>query len=237
MWRRIEAAVTGRGFVLLGGFHPAPEDRVPPLPGGASAGTVYLVGNAGPALWRAFADSPEGGDGRRDPMNRWTARVMTDIAEGFGAAALFPFGGPPHHPFVAWAKRGAPVRESPLGMLIHPEYGLWHAYRAALVLPGRLDLPPRDPRPHPCAACADKPCLTACPVGAFAADAPDGPAGYDVDACVGHLATAAGADCVALGCRARRACPVGRGYVYDRPHAEFHMRAFLGALGKEGSGA
>jgi hypothetical protein len=32
-----------------------------------------------------------------------------------------------------------------------------------------------------------------------------------------------------LGCRARRACPVGRGYHYDPKQAAFHMRAFLDA--------
>ncbi len=32
-----------------------------------------------------------------------------------------------------------------------------------------------------------------------------------------------------LGCRARRACPVGREYFYDPEQAAFHMRAFLDA--------
>jgi hypothetical protein len=108
-------------------------------------------------------------------------------------------------------------------MLIHPVYGLWHAYRGALALRERLPLPAAETGAYPCDGCVDKPCLATCPVSAF------GPGGYDVAACVGHIRTPQGEDCLALGCRARRACPIGRAYVYDPPQAEFHMEAFLGA--------
>jgi hypothetical protein len=52
-------------------------------------------------------------------------------------------------------------------------------------------------------------------------------AGYDVAACAGHLRSAAGADCMGLGCRARRACPVGAEHAYGPEHANFFMQAFL----------
>ena len=42
-------------------------------------------------------------------------------------SALFPFGGPPHFPFQQWARRAEPVHPSPIGLLIHPIYGLWHS--------------------------------------------------------------------------------------------------------------
>lgn len=223
LWMRVEAALSARGLILLGGFHPAPDEHVPALANGRAAGTLFVIGNAGPAMWQAFAASPEAADGAADPLNRWSERLLAAIAAAHGGHALFPFGGPPYRPFVAWAKRAAPVRESPLGMLIHPEYGLWHAYRGALAFAGRHALPPRDPRPVPCDTCADKPCLTTCPVRAF------GSYGYDTDACVGHISMPQGEDCMELGCRARRACPVGRGYHYDPEQAAFHMRAFLDA--------
>ena len=231
-WARVEAAVAGLGLVVMGGFHPGARDGVPALAGGRPAATLCIVGNAGAALWRVFRAAPEAADGGADPLNRWTERVLGGLAADLGAQVFFPFGGPPYHPFIAWAKRAAPVRESPLGMLIHPDYGLWHAYRGALAFAGRLDLPPRDPRPCPCDGCSEKPCLTACPVEAFR------PTGYDSAACATHLSRLEGADCLELGCRARRACPVGRGYVYDPGQAELHMRAFLAARrGAPGIGA
>jgi hypothetical protein len=127
-------------------------------------------------------------------------------------------------PFQRWAQRAEPVFPSPIGMLIHPEHGLWHAYRGALAFAGEIaGLPPRGAAHSPCDSCADKPCLTTCPVGAF------GPEGYDVPACAAHLRRPAGADCMGLGCRARRACPVGRQATYLPEQAAFHMAAFLGA--------
>lgn len=207
------------GLRLRGGFHPAPADGVPPVDG-APARTLILLGNAGPAMWRAFAAAPEAADGGRDPLNRWSRRVIAALAGRFAAAAIFPFEGPPYRPFQRWAQRAEPVAVSPIGILIHPDYGLWHAYRGALAFAARLALPPPDGRPSPCASCAGQPCLHACPVAAFT------PGGYDVAACAGHLDTAAGADCLGGGCLARRACPVGREYVYDGEQAGFHMASF-----------
>ncbi|HET8727788.1 MAG TPA: hypothetical protein VFO41_09780, partial [Alphaproteobacteria bacterium] len=173
-----------------------------------------------PAMWRAFSASPEIAK-EEAPLDAWTRRVLTGIAAATGALALFPFDGPPHLPFQRWARRAEPVHASPLGILIHPEHGLWHAYRGALAFATTHPLPPREARPNPCDACAGRPCLSACPVGAFV----DGR--YDVDACAQHLAGPAGADCLELGCRARRACPVGRDAAYAPEQAGFHMRAFL----------
>jgi hypothetical protein len=230
----IETALGREGLIARGGFHPEPGDSVPALDGGRQARSLVMIGNRGPDLWRAFAASPEFGtapDRLPDPLNAWSARVIGDLATEWGARALFPFGGPPHLPFVAWAKRAEPVAESVLGILIHPDYGLWHAYRGALVFAEEIALPARAERPRPCDDCTDKPCLSACPVGAFTA------AGYDVAACADHLAVAAGADCMAEACRARRACPVGREYFYQPDQAQFHMVHFLEARRREGTAA
>ena len=220
---RIAETLAPQGLILRGAFHPEPADAVPALAGGRPARTLVLVGNAGPALWPAFSASPEARDGRPDPMNRWTRRLLEPLAAALGGAALYPFGGPPYRPFVAWAKRAEPVAESPLGMLIHPDHGLWHAYRGALALPEALALPPRDRRLRPCDSCVERPCLAACPVGAFTE------AGYAVERCASHVADPAGADCLDLGCRARRACPVGVEAYYQPSQARFHMTAFMAA--------
>ena len=209
------------GLMLRGGFHPEVGDGVPPLGDGRPVGTVVLVGNAGPAMWRLFTATCDAVAGPHS-LDRWTRGLLTDIARAQGATPLFPFDGPPYLPFQRWAMRAEPVAPSPLGMLIHPDYGLWHAYRGVLLFAERIALPPRDRRPSPCENCAERPCLQACPVDAFTE------AGYDVPGCRDHISRPAGADCMAEGCRARRACPIGQAYRYAPDHAEFHMRAFRG---------
>jgi len=214
----IASALEPHGLIPRGGFAPRSGDGL------EGYETVVLVGNAGPAMFERFGRWLDDGGGRYDnPMDAWSRAVIDDVAAQLGAEPLYPFDGPPYRPFQQWAMRAEPVHPSPLGILIHPAYGLWHAYRGALAFPHGVDMPEPDSADSPCRTCADKPCLGGCPVAAFAAD-PDTP--YDVPACIGYLATAAGEDCLARGCLARRACPVGRTYTYSAAQSRFHMDAF-----------
>ncbi len=220
---RLEAVVDlaeVHGMAGRGAFHPDPSDEVPALPDRTPAATLLLLGLVGSKKWSVFANSPEVNDGDVDPLDRWSRRIIDGLAASFDGVALYPFGGPPYLPFQRWARKADSVHPSPLGMLIHPHWGLWHSYRGALAFRRHFALPPRVSIPSPCAACAAKPCLSACPVGAFA------PGRYDVASCVRHLATPAGRDCVELGCRARNSCPVGAAHRYGADQAMFHMRAF-----------
>jgi ferredoxin len=185
--------------------------------------TIVLAGMAGRDGWSAFAASPEASYELDDPLDRWSRRVIEALARDLGAKALFPFGGPPFWPFQQWARRAEPVHPSPIGILIHPRYGLWHSYRGALGFREAFDIPELTVVPSPCESCSGRWCLKTCPVGAFSG------ADYDVTACVGHLQSAAGGDCMGGGCRARRACPVGAEHAYGIEQANFIMRAFLRA--------
>ncbi|MGN6548647.1 MAG: hypothetical protein ACTHJ3_01950 [Pararhizobium sp.] len=186
--------------------------------------TVILVGHAGGTIWPYFsawrANDP--GPECPDPLDRWSKQVIGAAAAAFGAQAVFP-SDRPYRPFQQWAMQAEGLRPSPLGMLIHPEFGLWHAYRGALLFDGAVAAPAASRPAHPCDSCRAKPCLTACPVGAF-----DG-AGYDVGACRSHLGSGRGTACLSCGCLARDACPVGRAYAYDEPQRRFHMAAFAAA--------
>jgi ferredoxin len=217
----IRQAIEPFGLVLRGGFHPEPGEGVPPMHAGGACASLVLLGNVGASIWPAFSASPENGDGRPHGLDRWTRRVIDGIARQFDAEALYPFGGPPWLPFQRWAQRAEPVAPSAIGILIHPDQGLWHAYRGALAFAGRLSLPTMTPRPRPCDSCVERPCLSACPVGAFK------PEGYDVDACRAHVAGAKGRICREGGCLARLACPVGREMAYPPAQMAFHMAAFL----------
>jgi hypothetical protein len=207
-----------RGLEVRGAFHPGADDGVPPLSDGRRAGTLVLAGSVGTSAWAPFArerrDEP-------DPLDRWSARALATVAERFDATVLLPNDGPPYPPFQRWAVRAGPVHRSPLGLLIHPDFGLWHAYRGALVFADRFALPPSEGRPSPCDSCSDRPCLAACPVCAFST------AGYDDAACAAHLESGSGDACFASACLARAACPVGREHRYPSEQARFHINAFL----------
>jgi hypothetical protein len=217
----IFSAIERVGLAARGAFSLAQPERT-----GALAGlrTIVLVGVAGRRGWDAFAASPEARDGADHPLDRFSRRVIDALGADLGAIALYPFGGPPHWPFQQWARRAELVHPSPIGVLIHPTYGLWHSYRGALGFSEALDVPPLEASRSPCDTCRERPCLSACPVGAFSAD------GYDVAACAAHLKSAAGADCMTGGCLARRACPVGGEHAHGVEQAAFAMRAFFGSV-------
>lgn len=203
----------------FGWFAPEPADAVPDVAPQSPARFVVLLGNAGPDMFRRFRAER---DPERHAMDDWTRHTLEPLAEDLGARALFPFGGPPHWPILTWARKAGAGHVSPLGLNIHPTFGLWHAYRAAFIFPVAFDIPPQKSQ-NPCQTCVAKPCLSACPVGAFSGTA------YDVNACAAHVRTKAGEACQGTGCLARHACPVGQAFAYSPMQAQFHMRAFLAA--------
>ncbi len=208
------------GLAVRGAFHPEPQEFEQLLPD-ARVQTMVLLGFTGSKQWSHYRRSGEASDGLPHPLDRWSRRVIGVLAGELGGVGVYADGTPPQLPFQQLALRSEPVHQSPIGLLIHPEWGLWHAYRGALALPDRIELPTLAPSVHPCSGCALKPCLSSCPVQAFR------PGSFDVEACVDFVSSAAGSDCRERGCRARRSCPVGTPYRYVQDQARFHMRAFL----------
>ncbi len=216
--RFAEHGLTPRGLVRFG-----PEDRAPLLANGAAAEAVLLIGVIGGAMWPHFerwrmAQADHGG---ADPLDHWSKMVIDRVADEVGAEACYP-SDPPYQPFQRWAMRAEGLKPSPLGILIHQRFGLWHSYRGALLFRNWDEAQdgPAVIAPYPCETCRDKPCLTACPVGAISLD------GFDVAACRAHLASPEGqGGCMVSGCLARNACPVGAEYRYPDSQLRFHMQA------------
>lgn len=179
--------------------------------------TILLLSPDEPGFWRHVTAQPEFADGRPDPLDRWSARVIGALAAAMDGRALFPFGGPPFLPFYSWALRSGQFFVSPVRLLVHRRMGLWSSMRGALALPGRRPL--AAPAASPCPDCP-APCTTACPPGALTR------AGYDVPACHAFLRGPEGSDCLSKGCAVRGACPIGSGYGRLPEQSAWHMRHF-----------
>lgn len=184
------------------------------------AGTVVLIGAQGRAFWPIFTATPEYSDGLPDPLDRWSKRILNALAQDMSASAVFPSDGPPYPPIIAWAEQTGRFFKSPVGMLVHDVAGLMISIRGALVFPDRI-LPEAAPTESPCESCADRACVSACPVDALKGSH------YDVPACKTYLATEAGQDCMQNGCAARRACPISASFGRQPEQSAFHMEAFL----------
>ena len=208
----LAATLAAHHLAVLGGFHSGADDAVPP-----GTQTLLLLGPAEPGFWAHLTAQPEWQDGQPDPIDRWSRRVIGRIACDLGAKALFPFGGPPYHPFYRWALRTGRIWDSPVRLLISADQGLMVSFRGALALKSRVAIP--NPAARPCDGCA-APCVSACPTAALTAD------GYDVPACHAFLDRPDGAPCLTQGCAVRRACPVSQGYARLPEQSAYHMRRF-----------
>ncbi len=228
-------ALAAHGLLLRGAWQPEASDTLPALPDGHAPGAVWMVGVVGSDFWPHFTASPYYQDGQSDPLDRWSHSIGEAMAERFGGIALYPFEGPPYFPFQRWADRAEPTQASAMLLRIHPEHGLWHAYRFALALPQgaapstrTAGIPATQPAAAPgpwgdlCSRCSGQPCLQACPVGAYTGTT------FALQSCANHLHGNSGGSCMQLGCLARRACPVGAEQRYAPAHAAFHMQAFAG---------
>lgn len=217
---QIEAAIAAAGLVPRRVVRLGQAEQTGVLAGLRSLVLIGLTGRHG---WDSFVHSHEAQDGLDHPLDRWSKRTIDGLAAKLGGVAIYPFGGPPFWPFQRWAQRAEPLFPSPLGLLIHPTFGLWHSYRGALAFAAELELASPLPAQSPCDSCVEQPCLSACPVGAFTAS------GYDVDACTQWLRRDPAPGCMVHGCFARLACPAGKEFAHTPDQAEFGMRAFVAA--------
>ncbi len=226
---RVRAALAPSGLILRGGLNFSAGEARPDGPAGRPARSVILVGNGGGACWSRFARWHEH-QGQRiaDPLDTWSRLAIGRAAEAVGARVALP-NDRPYMPLQQWAMRAEGLKPSPLGLLMHPRFGLWHAYRGVLLLDVELsahalqELNQVAAEPiHLCDLCAGKPCLNACPVSAHSME------GFAYEACLAHVRGEGGAACRGAGCLARNACPEAVEWRYPAEIQQFHQRAFAG---------
>ncbi|RUY66387.1 4Fe-4S dicluster domain-containing protein, partial [Mesorhizobium sp. M7A.F.Ca.CA.001.13.1.1] len=157
-----------------------------------------------------------------NPLDTWSREVIGAVAQDFGARAISP-SDKPYLPFQQWAMRAEGLKPSPLGILMHPRYGLWHAYRGALLFEDEIPVQVAEAAPHLCDSCAEKACLKSCPVDAYSVQ------GFAYQSCLAHVGGANGEPCRSGGCLDRNACPYGTGYRYPPEVQAFHMASFARA--------
>ena len=197
----------------LGALHLSEEDYEL-----AGTGTLVLLGPKEPGFWPMLTSAPEFLDRQPDPIDRWSHRVIREMASTLSGKAYFPFQSNPYLPFYRWALETNALWASPVRLLVHGSQGLMVSIRGALVVPEELELP--NAAQSPCETCVDRPCVTACPVGALIEGF------YEVDACHDHLDSPRGADCLSGGCKVRLSCPAGSSYGRLAAQSAYHMAQF-----------
>lgn len=167
---------------------------------------LILIGHAGTALW---AEVQRAGAGGADPIDDFSVAA---VQRWFGA-----HGGGRHHVFVypgncriglqALGSVAGWHHPTPFKVGIMQPWGSWFGYRAVLLADTMFTPTPPRPQESPCASCATRVCVAACPAPAM--DSGD----FDLAACLAYRVEA-DSRCRAT-CVARLACPVGAQHRYD----------------------
>lgn len=227
MLKDLSAKLSPFGFHVLGATNLLASERV--TSSSPSAKSVVLVGNVGSGFWPKFSQSVEFLDGEEHPLDRYSKHILDEVADVLPeATAVYPSDGPPYWPFQTWALRSGQYHQSPVAVLIHQKFGLWTAFRGAILLPHELEAVATSDV-SPCESCVTKPCLNACPVGAFTPPKGQGAFGsYLADSCRTHVGQRIHDEggCYNVGCKARLACPVNSQLSYDAEQFRFHMNKF-----------
>lgn len=194
---------------------------------------LVLIAHGGKDLWQRFKAEQVQGDEPLDQMcvNAWKSVVEKEPLRNPNYQILYPTAEPLASTGVSLPALGALAgwhHTSPLGIGIHPQFGLWSAYRLLILTDTNLanvsnlqndNLNAGTEAQSPCDACASKPCLAACPAGAVNATA------FKVSDCIDHRMSP-GSACQQQ-CLSRIACPVAREHRYTKEQINYHYASSL----------
>ena len=191
--------------------------------------SIVLIGNGGADFWHCFKAHAAANSGwleRRDPLDDFTRQIIEqEIARpiqalGERCVTVYPFGDGPTLNFMQLAMLAGLAGPSIIGVAVHPVFGPWIAFRAALLLDCEIDHPGDAIGFDPCPTCSSRACIAACPATAVSF-----PSGWDIPKCLAHRVEAH-PDC-ADRCHARVACVLSPERRYPDDELAYHQaRAF-----------
>jgi hypothetical protein len=235
---RIRAAAAPYGLNLVGAVSARSYDRAVAAPYRAGAidsraRSIVAIGNGGGALWTALQSHAQAHPGwwrRENPLDDFTREVIeTEVAPaarraGAHATVVYPFmQGAPTLNFIELAKAAGLGGPSIVGVVVHPVFGPWIAFRAALLVDEAIDALGEAAGFDPCPTCTARTCVAACPAGAIAY-----PAGWDIQRCLIRRVEVE-PECSPQ-CHARARCVLGPQHRYPDEELAYHQMRALRAM-------
>ena len=163
---------------------------------------LILIGHGGRRLWECVKKSGIGGENPIDDFSRTRLQsFLADIPHIIIYPATSSIGLQSLGKLAGWH------HSSPFMVGINASWGTWYAYRAVALSASDFAPTSRQTSRSPCANCADRCCVSACPADALSGKT------FDLQRCISYRKqpTSLCRDT----CLARCHCPVGEEHRYD----------------------
>lgn len=188
--------------------------------------TLILLGNGGSRFWQSMQQHRTKSEQEVDPVDNYFTRTVENL---FDADSDYRIIYPGNHllPLQALGKLAGWHHDSPLGLGIHPVFGLWFAYRGLIMSNTNITMLAENfdiPSASPCVSCDEKPCIKACPAMAVTLSE------FKVQPCSDYRLESA-SRCQSR-CVSRLVCPIGRDYRYLEAQMAYHYGHSLASIKK-----
>lgn len=187
--------------------------------------SLLLIGNSGPDFWRKI---PSTYFDRQHPVDDFAADTVTSCMAKYADMTTWSLLYPTARycpPLQSLGKVAGWHYDSPLGLGVNPQWGLWFAYRAVVAVSIDLKYAIRSLFESPCVSCQSQACISACPGSAIAqGQSPD------LMRCARYRLSPASA--CADTCISRLSCPVAPDLRYDEAQTNYHYKTALPALAR-----
>jgi hypothetical protein len=187
---------------------------------------LILLGNAGSQFWQSMQHHRIRITQDEDPVDNFFIRTVENT---FDTDPDYRIIYPGNHflPLQDLGKLAGWHHESPLGLGIHPVFGLWFAYRGVIMsnsdfIPATDDFDTTSE--SPCASCDQKPCIPACPADAVTKS------GFKIKPCSNYRLEP-DSRCQSR-CVSRLVCPIGRDHRYLEEQMAYHYGHSLTSIRK-----
>jgi epoxyqueuosine reductase len=187
---------------------------------------LILLGNGGTRFWESMQRHRTRNLLDENPVDNYFIRSVENT---FAANPDYRIIYPGNHllPLQSLGKLVGWHHDSPLGLGIHPVFGLWFAYRG-MILSNTEFIPATDDfdavPESPCASCQEKHCINACPAAAVTSS------GLKIKPCTSYRLES-DSRCQTR-CISRLVCPIGRDYRYLEEQMAYHYGHSLASIKK-----
>jgi len=181
--------------------------------------SVIVFANGGTALWNSFLSDitqhPNHLSQHQHPFDDFVHRLILNSDPNPPQTRRWIRCAENEETFVDMrplAQEAGIGSHSHMGMLIHPEYGLWVGIRAILLTTEYIK-PSALPMQSPCSTCTEKPCIYSCVGNAVSQE------GWDIQRCADtHLSST---QCHHR-CASRLSCPIGHQHRHSIIQHQYH---------------